>query len=293
MYDPRSPVRTGPPRRRRRRPRRRPALPLLIGAGLLLAAALLLPRQPTQPSAARPGEPDPLPPQERDGLLSQVEALCVDYPQAQAILDRPADYPDALLELLLRNQETLAFVLGYPADKDTSPAETVGEVTRGEFPLLMQWDARWGYAQYGDGLMAFTGCGPTVLSMVVCGLTGDDRATPYAVARYAQEQGYYVNGAGSSWELMSTGCRYFGLSARELPLMRSAITGALENGEPVVCSVGAGDFTTSGHFILLTGVEDGKFRVNDPNRTSTSSQLWDYDTLEPQIRNLWAYSLDP
>ena len=43
--------------------------------------------------------------------------------------------------------------------------------------------------------------------------------------------------------------------------------------------MGPGDFTTSGHFILLTGVEDGKYQVNDPNRHSTSQKLWDYDTL--------------
>ena len=43
--------------------------------------------------------------------------------------------------------------------------------------------------------------------------------------------------------------------------------------------------------VLLIGVEDGKFRVNDPNRRSNSEKLWDYDTLAPQIRNLWAYTL--
>lgn len=69
------------------------------------------------------------------------------------------------------------------------------------------------------------------------------------------------------------------------------VTRALKNGQPIICSVGPGDFTTSGHFIVLVGMEDGKIRVNDPNRHSTSSQLWDYDTLAGQINNLWAYSL--
>lgn len=179
----------------------------------------------------------------------------------------------------------------YPREKDAQPAASVGAVERGTFPQLMQWDPRWGCAPYGDGLMALNGCGPTALSMVVCGLTGDGSVTPWTVARYADEAGYYVEGAGSKWELMSTGCQHFGLSARELPLDRSVMVRALEDGQPIVCSVGPGDFTTSGHFILLTGVEDGKFRVNDPNRRSNSEKLWDYDTLAPQIRNLWAYTL--
>ena len=74
-------------------------------------------------------------------------------------------------------------------------------------------------------------------------------------------------------------------------LDEGVVTRALKNGQPIICSVGPGDFTTSGHFIVLVGMEDGKIRVNDPNRHSTSSQLWDYDTLAGQINNLWAYSL--
>lgn len=179
----------------------------------------------------------------------------------------------------------------YPQEKDAQPAGSVGAVERGIFPLLMQWDPRWGCAPYGDGLMALNGCGPTALAMVVCGLTGDGSVTPWTVAQYADEAGYYVEGAGSKWELMSTGCQHFGLVARELPLDRSVMVRVLEDGQPIVCSVGPGDFTTSGHFILITGVEDGKFHVNDPNRRANSEKLWDYDTLAPQIRNLWAYTL--
>lgn len=90
---------------------------------------------------------------------------------------------------------------------------------------------------------------------------------------------------------MRTGAEHFGLTAKELPLDEGVVTRALKNGQPIICSVGPGDFTTSGHFIVLVGMEDGKIRVNDPNRHSTSSQLWDYDTLAGQINNLWAYSL--
>ena len=50
--------------------------------------------------------------------------------------------------------------------------------------------------------------------------------------------------------------------------------GALENGEPVICSMRPGDFTTKGHFIVLVGMEDGKIRVHDPNSAQRSSQLW-------------------
>ncbi len=63
----------------------------------------------------------------------------------------------------------------------------------------------------------------------------------------------------------------------------------LKKGNPIICSMGPGDFTTAGHFIVLVGVEEGKIKVNDPNSKERSSKLWDYETLEPQIKNLWVF----
>jgi len=65
----------------------------------------------------------------------------------------------------------------------------------------------------------------------------------------------------------------------------------VEAGNPVILAMGAGDFTTTGHYIVLTGVEDGQFRVNDPNSIENSGKLWSYEQLESQIRNIWEISL--
>ena len=47
------------------------------------------------------------------------------------------------------------------------------------------------------------------------------------------------------------------------------------------------DFTAEFHAVT----EDG-FRVNDPNSEIRSAQLWTYEQLENQIRNIWAISTD-
>lgn len=291
MY-PRQRAGRGPAAPRARRGRRRRPSPLpLLAAGLILGSCLgwalrgNLPIRAVKPpdssagASAGPAGPSgavspPLSDREHQTYFEQLGDL--------------SDYPDELLELLLRNPETLSYVQEYPEHKDDPPATDVGPVTLGQFPLLIQWDARWGYTQYGDGMLGLTGCAPTVLSMAICGLTGDNTQTPNVVAAYAQAAGYYVDGVGSSWTLISEGCGHFGLNARELPLAYNTMVRALEDGQPIVCSVRAGDFTTSGHFILITGVENGKFQVNDPNRHANSEQLWDYDRLSPQISNLWA-----
>lgn len=199
-------------------------------------------------------------------------------------------YPAELIELLENNAETADFVLGYPEKKDTAPAETIGDVTQGEIPLLLQWDERWGYAYYADDMIAVNGCGPTAIAMVAAGLTGDNTVTPYKVAQFSAGNGYYAGDSGTSWSLMTEGAQQFGIYGEEMGLSEDEVFSALENGHPIICSMRPGDFTTTGHFIVLTGVEDGKIRVNDPNSRVRSGKLWDYSRLEYQINNLWVYT---
>lgn len=199
-------------------------------------------------------------------------------------------YPKYLLELMDKNPETSDFVLDYPALKDSPPVDSIGTVTKGEIPLLLQWDKRWGYTPYGDDIIALSGCGPTVLSMVASGLTGDDTITPAKIAKYAQENGYYVSGIGTSWNLIYSGCQNFGISAQELTLSENVMKKELEKGHPIICSMRPGDFTTSGHFIVLTEYKNKSFKVHDPNSKKRSRQLWSFNQLEGQINNLWSFS---
>jgi hypothetical protein len=126
--------------------------------------------------------------------------------------------------------------------------------------------------------------------MVTVGLTGDLSASPKAVADFSVKNGYFVDGL-TSWALMSEGAESFGLFAEELPNDENRIIDALESGRPVIMSVGKGDFTSSCHFIVLTGVTpDGKIKVNDPNSLVRSKQEWELGILCAQMKNLWAYS---
>lgn len=228
----------------------------------------------------------------KDMIVGQnsLAAMGLINPKVREVMANKEQYPDQLIELLKNNEETVDFVLDYPEKKDVPPAETVGEVTYGEIPLLLQWDERWGYAFYADDMIAVNGCGPTAIAMVAAGLTGDNTVTPYKVAQFSAENGYYAGDSGTSWSLMTEGAQQFGIYGEEMGLSESEIFSALENGHPVICSMRPGDFTTTGHFIVLTGVEDGKIRVNDPNSRIRSEKLWDYSRLEYQINNLWVYT---
>ena len=199
-----------------------------------------------------------------------------------------SDWPDSLLELLEKNPEAADFVLNYPLKKDLCPEIDLHEYTDcSEVPLFLQWDERWGYTVYGDNIMGLSGCGPTCLSMVCVYLLNDPQYSPRYIADFAQENGYCVPGNGSSWTLISEGGVMLGLDVIEIPLDEDRIIRNLEVGNPVVCIMGPGDFTSTGHFIVMTGYEDGKIKVNDPNSPDRSNMLWDYDAIKDQIDNLW------
>ena len=219
-----------------------------------------------------------------------LAVMALTDPKVREVVAHKDQYPEELIELLENNAETADFVLGYPEKKDTAPAETIGDVTQWEIPLLLQWDERWGYAYYADDMIAVNGCGPTAIAMVAAGLTGDNTVTPYKVAQFSAGNGYYAGDSGTSWSLMTEGAQQFGIYGEEMGLSEDEVFSALENGHPIICSMRPGDFTTTGHFIVLTGVEDGKIRVNDPNSRVRSGKLWDYSRLEYQINNLWVYT---
>ena len=139
-------------------------------------------------------------------------------------------------------------------------------------------------------MMAITGCGPTSLSMVVCGLTGDTSWDPLAVAAFSEREGYYVPGEGTSWELMTTGAEALGVRAEAGTVSEEYLRNHLSAQTPMICSMYPGDFTTSGHFIVLTGFDaDGNVTVNDPNSPKNSEMAWPLETLLPQIRAVWRY----
>lgn len=202
------------------------------------------------------------------------------------------EIPESLQEFADKYPEAAEFVKDYPKKKDKKYSMDLSkEVSVGEIPLLIQWDERWGYKTYGNNFLAVTGCGPTCISMLVCGLIGDTAWNPYEVAKFAEEQGYYVPGAGTSWELMTTGAGKLGLSSEQGSVTETFITEHLGVGHPLVCSMYPGDFTYTGHFIILSGLDkDGKVIVKDPNSRKNSEKHWDMDVLLSQIRAVWVFS---
>lgn len=225
-----------------------------------------------------------------DIYSSQNEPATDTNAELTYINNNPELYGDVLVDLANKYEEAIDFVYNYPEEYSKPHDATLNEaIDFSSVPMLYQWDKRWGYMDYSGGLMGYTGCGPTSLSMVLLYLTHDTTLTPAKVAEYAIENGYSCEGSGSYWTLMSDGCEHFGVHSKEVPLNEGSMIEALRNDQPLICIMGPGDFTDSGHFIVITDYVDGKFKVNDCFSPSRSEKLWSYYEIANQIKNIWRF----
>lgn len=228
------------------------------------------------------------------GILGSLVAVCLLCTAASYWVHQSQEIPESLLTMEEKYPEAADFVKNYPRRKHYRKIDISSEVqsarANDEIPFFLQWDERWGYETYGSDFLAVTGCGPTCISMVVCGLTGDDSWNPLKVAEYSQEQGYYIPGEGTSWSLMTEGAQSLGLTAENIQVSAETIYATLQSGQPMICSMYPGDFTYTGHFIVLTGIdENGDITVHDPNSRVNTEKHWSMEEILPQIRQSWSY----
>ncbi len=249
------------------------------------------PKPTAQPvSASRPVVIDDLHLLEDEETESRLASLARKDADIAEIYAKRSEYPEEMLMALAFNPEMTEFVKGYlSSDGSVTGGFTETEITQ-NFPLFLQWDTRWGYVPYGGMNIGMSGCGPTCLSMVIFALTGDPSATPDALAAYSMKNGYYMKGTGTAWALMTDAPYSYGLRAAELGLDEAEMKYCLDRGFPIICSMRPGDFTLTGHFIVIYGYDDTGFFVNDPNSMERSGRRWDFETLHGQIKNLWYYS---
>ena len=222
-------------------------------------------------------------------VQKKLEEMAKKHREYKDILEHYEDYPETYLAALANNPEMLDYVKGYLDSHGVLDAKLTKSEKKEDYPLFIQWDKRWGYASYGTSSIGISGCGPTCVAMVIYGLTENELATPDKVARYSEEQGYYIEGTGTSWELMTDGAAAFGVTGSELSLDESSMKQALDAGHPIICAMRAGDFTAAGHFIMIYGYDKKGFIINDPNSRTRSEKRWTYEELNGQIKNLWSY----
>lgn len=229
-------------------------------------------------------------PRERtmEQVWERLSQLAEEDERIAGILENSYKYPDKLLEALANNPEMTDFVMGYEENAGRVFGTLTQDEMKQDFPLFLQWDPRWGYGDYGDGSnIGLAGCGPTCLSMALFYLTGDESLTPDRMAEYSMKNGYYISGTGTAWALLQDVPEQYGISVSQSKAEENTMKTALDNGSVIICSMGPGDFTAAGHFIVIYGYDKKGFLVNDPNCVARSRQTWSFSDLKGQIKNIW------
>lgn len=187
---------------------------------------------------------------------------------------------NALLALFCKDEDLIALILtlsllvigsmtwcGAQAAKQTIAATAhvhspqavstlKSEWRKGSIPYLYQTDGSSGRKRPMEKIeLSWSGCGPTCLSMIYIGLTGDVRMDPPACARFA-ERNNYLEGGATRWSLMEEGAEELGLISEGVPVSKQAVIEALQKDKPLIMSVAPGDFTSVGHFLVVEALDN-------------------------------------
>ena len=131
-----------------------------------------------------------------------------------------------------------------------------------------QEDKRWANQPYsitGDKAQTIgtSACGPTCFAMVASSLT-DKMVLPPEAAKFAIDKQFRTINNGTAWGYFAATAKEYGLQCKQVGKLAEA-KDALSRGALVIASMGKGEFTGGGHYILLVGVRDGWIDVYDPN----------------------------
>ena len=142
-----------------------------------------------------------------------------------------------------------------------------------------QLDNRYADEPYGTDDIGGYGCGPTAMAIVVSSLTSDT-VDPVEMSEWAYEHGYWCSKSGSYHSLIPGAAEAWGLPVEGCTASEpQRIVDALSQGKLVVALMTKGHFTSSGHFIVLRGVQDDKILVADPASYNRSQKAWDLSII--------------
>lgn len=224
-------------------------------------------------------------------VLKRLEELAEEDEVIERIYQNHSRYPEDMLDALANNPEMADFVDHYlTADKQAAGTGLTEAEKAQEFPLFLQWDPRWGYAEYGDDSnIGLAGCGPTCLAMVLYYLGENESLTPDIIAEYSMENGYYMSGTGTAWKLLEDVPAMYGLNVTQPKASEKTFQNVLDEGGIIICSMKPGDFTAGGHFVVIYDYNEDGFRINDPNCVARSRKIWTFEEIRRQIKHTWVY----
>ena len=142
------------------------------------------------------------------------------------------------------------------------------------------------YESYRYDSIQNDGCCPTSFAMIATYLLGYDVLPTEVIEAFYPY--CYDSGTDVSGNCFPDVASQYGLESKCLDLNDSdAIREELEKGNPIILNVGEGEFTSSGHFIVVLGFDEyGRVIVADPYSVYNSTKTYDFDELFNQAKRV-------
>lgn len=244
-------------------------------------------------------------------LNSQLSGTAIGY-EYKYVLDQPTfelvirvlqvmqDGVDALKDAFFSLFSWTDFVTGgniedsyvgnIDATGDVIHYDTVGNGVK-EVVYFNQLEEPWASLPYASSTVANSGCGPTSMAIVISTLTGKN-VTPEMTKSFAEDNGEYVQGQGTSHSFIGNAAAHWGLTCERVGKDRmDDVVQALKEGKMVVEICEAYTITggSSGHFIVLTGVtSDGYITIADCASRERTGKVYSVETIKSYGRDLSA-----
>ena len=159
-----------------------------------------------------------------------------------------------------------------------TPADEESESGYAEVPKLYQ--GNYAHITFSKGgTVADYGCGFVCTAMVLSYLTGSE-VTVEEVVDWGGDT--YFNGSGADGPLFAAAAAEWDVGDVQTATKndKDEVRDALRNGSPIIAYMAPGIFTGTGHFIVLTGIdENDKVSINDPGDASKEKTTWDLDVI--------------
>lgn len=164
----------------------------------------------------------------------------------------------------------------------------------------LQTDPRWGSLDYSapgeKTTIAASGCGPTAMAMVLA-TWADPSVTPKTECAWALAHGYkaphqgtyygYFEPAGARYGLRVTRLNYTSLYGKSTSAYHAQVKDALDRGELVIACMGPGNWTSSGHYVLVWKIDGDTIYINDPASTKAARTRGSWALFRQQVKYYW------
>ena len=163
-----------------------------------------------------------------------------------------------------------------------------------------QYDSKWGGLPYAvDGeksTIKSSGCGPTAMADVLAAIVSP-YIDPVTCATWARVHGYKAYNAGTYYSYLVPQGAAYGVTVRQLNSgnvygksthsVHEEALAELKKGNWLIACMGKGNWTSSGHFIVAYGYENGMVYINDPASAKANRACNTWELFKSQVKVYW------